>query len=217
MLDIVVPEWSMGIGSLDYRSDGKQLVATGWGEVPGRHALILDGKTGERIKELTGHTEQVYQALYSPDGSYIVTGSKKIFRYSHLWDAESGAFLRQVKAPPEPFVKVGVIAFHPTDQRIAAHFSDYYISVFGTTPNLQKRVDLLGIRDDPTNATFSPDGTRLAACSVSETAIWDVQTGALLLTLPHGANDVAFSPDGRILATAGLDGRIGLWHSLPWK
>jgi WD40 repeat protein/DNA-binding SARP family transcriptional activator len=53
---------------------------------------------------------------------------------------------------------------------------------------------------------FSPDGTRLASMGVDGTAkVWDASTGQELLTLPGEPGDsglvVAFSPDGKLLAT----------------
>jgi WD40 repeat protein/DNA-binding SARP family transcriptional activator len=54
---------------------------------------------------------------------------------------------------------------------------------------------------------FSPDGARLASIGVDETAkVWDVDSGQQLLTLTGAPGDtgysVAFSPDGRLLATS---------------
>ncbi|MBN2556729.1 MAG: hypothetical protein JXA97_12385 [Anaerolineales bacterium] len=43
--------------------------------------------------------------------------------------------------------------------------------------------------------------------------MWDVESGERLRSLPHGDQimSIAFSPDGRLLAAGGIDGRVTLW------
>jgi hypothetical protein len=63
-----------------------------------------------------------------------------------------------------------------------------------------------------TGATFSPDGTRLAAGSYGSLArVWDAASGKDLLELPHpdAVTTIAFSPDGTRLATGG-------WYQSAW-
>jgi WD40 repeat protein len=66
---------------------------------------------------------------------------------------------------------------------------------------------------------FSPDGTRLAAASWDGTVtVWDVGSGRAVLTLrghPEGVNGVAYSRDGRRLASAGkgAEGIVAVWDA----
>ena len=50
--------------------------------------------------------------------------------------------------------------------------------------------------------------------------IWDAATGALRNSFRAAAsrvNAIAFSPDGKWLATGNLDGPIGIWATATWK
>ncbi len=76
--------------------------------------------------------------------------------------------------------------------------------------------------DFNTSLTWSPDGTRLAAGSVSgQVAIYDAAAGKAqhLLEKAHedGCDAVAWRPDGAALATAGRDGKWKLWDAAEGK
>lgn len=61
---------------------------------------------------------------------------------------------------------------------------------------------------------ISPDGEYAASCDLTGTVkVWDLDSGAALFTVMHGApaGAVSFSPDGKILATAARDGTVKLW------
>jgi WD40 repeat protein len=71
--------------------------------------------------------------------------------------------------------------------------------------------------------TLSADGTRLAsqsAGSLGAVSVWDTRSGKELHRLEAHAQEVfalAFSPDGKLLATGGLDGVLRLWNTATGK
>jgi len=75
--------------------------------------------------------------------------------------------------------------------------------------------------DFVTSLAWSPEGTRLAAASVSgQVAIYDAAQGrAIHLLAAHedGCDAVAWRPDDQALATAGRDGKCKLWDATEGK
>ena len=164
---------------------------------------------GRRLARiLTGHTNGVYSAAFSPDGRLLATAS--LDATARVWDPTTGYCLRTLTGHTS---SVWAVAFSPDGRLLATASPDQTARVWDPATGDCLHT-LTGHTDSVTFVAFSPDG-RLATASNDQTArVWDPATGDCLRTLTgHTSNvyGVAFSPDGR-LATASNDQTARVWN-----
>ncbi len=219
-------DFDEAVRSLAFSPDGATLATADGHPWSGRgSAKIWDVKTGELQAELTiqGKTDQLYiQAFsditFSPDGTLLaaINADGNV----QLWDAISHKEVRMMTGVSG---EGSGVAFSPDGKLLAAS---------GSTGGLFNQVPELRVWDldtgellykleghDATNGKvkFSPDGKILASTSFYDSEgrvmFWDVKTGELfsIIAIPC-ASDVAFSPNGTLIATAGWGDAVGLWE-----
>lgn len=222
-------DFDESVNSLVFSPNGAILATADGHPMTGRgSAKLWDVKTGELLAELTiqGKTDQLYIQAFSdiafnPDGTLLAA-----------INADGDVQLWDVISRKEVGMTTGVsgegsgVAFSPDGKLLAA--SGAASGYTNTIPELRLWVVDTGelvFKLDGHNAAagkvkFSPDGKILASTSFYDSdgtvMLWDVGTGEVLATIDvPGASDVAFSPNGTLLATAGWADGIRLWEVPP--
>ncbi len=109
-------------------------------------------------------------------------------------------------------------AFSPDSKRLATSCDNKTAELWDATTGLLL-LKLVGHTDAVTDIIFSPDGKRIATSSLDDTVrVWDAATGKEVFTLSghqgFGVMSVEYSPDSKLLATAGADDRtVRIWDA----
>jgi WD40 repeat protein len=164
---------------------------------------------GAPIKLLEGHTYYATSVAYSPDGTYVVSGSldKSVRLWQTSGEGSEGRYFDGHSG------SVFSVAFSPMGNLIASGSHDRTVRLWNTDGSTAR---ILEAHEGSVFATaFSPDGRWLASGSADKTVkIWDVKSGKLLATLTGHRDTVtslSFSLDGRWLASGSKDTTVKLW------
>jgi WD40 repeat protein len=171
---------------------------------------LCSARSGDEISTFRGHAGVVTSIAFSPDGLRIATGSAD--KTAKIWDVRSeGAVATFHDKRDEWFASV---ALSPDGLRIASGSSNATVKVWDARSRRQITT-LRGHSGFVHSVAFSPDGTRLASSWGDYTVtIWDADSWRAIFTLRDAGTRVAFSADGKFIATTGLpEGGLKVWDA----
>jgi WD40 repeat protein len=147
---------------------------------------------------------------YSPDARLIASGGSGVIK---IWDAATGTELKSLSGHR---YTIRSVAFTPDSKRIISGGYDATVRIWDIATGEEIAV-LYGHNKNVEAVAVSPDGKRIVSGSFISVILWDVETGAELMTLPSdGSLAVSFSPDGKTIAAGVHDqdnDSIALWQS----
>ena len=205
------------VTSVAFSPDGGRLASASWDG----YVRIWDASTGEEIlaippaeddRDLTIYPAPA-SAIFSPNGNLIAAGLMD--NRVRMWSASTGTIFRTMIQGDPYYGEGAYVAFSPDGTTLASGSSKESIKLWD--PIAAKELKTLAV-SELTSMVFSSDGKILAygsgkKLSLLEVARWNISR--VLESHNGSVSGIAFSPDGRMMASASSDGTIRIWGVPP--
>jgi WD40 repeat protein len=200
-------------GPVCFTTDGRRMAC---GDTPAIRLYSLPDFV--EVRRFEEHRDGVRALSFSADGKRLVTGHEHVVA---LWDVSTG---KQVSFLPGHQAPICALAFSPDGRALASGGQGDGTAYVWDLATRKARYRLTGHYYSAASVAFAPDGRALATGDGSphyqtgggerHIRLWGLADGRLVRQIPahlNGVTSLDFAPDGRTLASGGLDARVRLW------
>ena len=174
-------------------------------------AMCPDDPHAKTCPDPAGAGSPVATASFSPNGRYIVTGSRQL-NVAQLWDAHT----HRAVGPQLVHQDSVLDAQFSGDSRSLLTSSADDTAAIWSVPSGQKTATLRGHTYVVNDAVFSSDDRYVVTASQDHTArVWDARSGQQLALLAGATSNVLnafFDPAGRRIVAASADGTARIYR-----
>lgn len=193
--------------SVAFSPNGKMLAAGAGNKV----VVLWDATSLEEMRKLEGNEGPVVSIAFSPDGKFLAAGSWG----GKLYDVEGGHTLHTLEAHTG---FVTGIAYSPDGRKVVTGSLDATAKVWDAINGHE--LATLKCPDTVNGIAFSSDGKTLVTVTDSGIRLWDTASWKEVRVLKGHegpVTTVAFTRDGKMLATGGADKTVRLWDVATWQ
>ncbi|KAI8343294.1 WD40-repeat-containing domain protein [Chlamydoabsidia padenii] len=168
--------------------------------------------TGDKLYELTGHTDSVTAVAFSVEGDYVASAGMD--GRVRVWKVENGELCASVEGPDE----VVWMNWHPKGNVLLAGASDSTIWMWAMPTG--KFMNIFNGHAGPVTAgRFTPDGKKIVSVSEDTSMIiWDPKSATAEFRLsgedarfhPEPITSMAINKDSTLVISGSMDGKARL-------